>query len=151
MAIGPQGDLEGHASSVCPAHPSAGPNGVGKVSSRSSEGHVSPLHIWAPASPAPLSLSLRLRRLCGCVCATGRRSSLAATKGSHRRRPPHLPRADERAPRRPASSSSKLDQINSVSNIDEISRVLFPFAFVCINLLYWYTFLSHTQWSPNRF
>lgn len=61
----------------------------------------------------------------------------------------HLRRAEERAARRPASS--KLDQINSVSNIDEISRVLFPFAFVCINLLYWYTFLSHTEWSQDGF
>ncbi|XP_037787749.1 gamma-aminobutyric acid receptor alpha-like [Penaeus monodon] len=149
MAIGPQEDCEGHASSVCPAHPTAGPNGVRKVSSRSSEGQASPMHIWAPASPAPLNLSLRLRRLCGCVCARGRRSSLAATKGPHHRRQSHLTRAGERASRRP--TSSKLDQINSVSNIDEISRVLFPFAFVCINLLYWYTFLSHTEWSQNRF
>ncbi|XP_064079287.1 gamma-aminobutyric acid receptor alpha-like isoform X4 [Macrobrachium nipponense] len=39
---------------------------------------------------------------------------------------------------------SPLQQMNSVSHIDEVSRVLFPLSFLCINFIYWYTFLSHS-------
>nr|XP_045622071.1 gamma-aminobutyric acid receptor subunit alpha-2-like [Procambarus clarkii] len=42
-------------------------------------------------------------------------------------------------------TSPKVDQMNSVSNIDEASRVLFPLSFLCINLVYWYTYLSHSS------
>ena len=32
-------------------------------------------------------------------------------------------------------------QLNSVSKIDKISRVIFPLAFIIMNLVYWYIFL----------
>ena len=35
--------------------------------------------------------------------------------------------------------------MNSVSNIDEISRVLFPLSFLLINLIYWCTYLTHSE------
>nr|APC26106.1 GABA receptor alpha-like protein [Homarus americanus] len=47
------------------------------------------------------------------------------------------------------TTTNKLLQMNSVSNIDEISRVLFPLSFLCINFLYWYTFLSYNPWPQN--
>jgi len=34
-------------------------------------------------------------------------------------------------------------QMNSVSQIDTISRFLFPFAFVALNILYWAGFLYY--------
>jgi len=34
-------------------------------------------------------------------------------------------------------------QINSVSQIDSVSRFLFPFAFVALNILYWAGFLYY--------
>lgn len=34
-------------------------------------------------------------------------------------------------------------QINSVSQIDTVSRFLFPFAFVSLNILYWAGFLYY--------
>lgn len=33
-------------------------------------------------------------------------------------------------------------QLNSVSQIDRASRVFFPLAFIIINLIYWYTYLT---------
>ena len=33
--------------------------------------------------------------------------------------------------------------MNSVSQIDTMSRVMFPFAFVCLNILYWSGFLYY--------
>ncbi|KAG8179312.1 hypothetical protein JTE90_016417 [Oedothorax gibbosus] len=44
------------------------------------------------------------------------------------------------------------DQINSVSKIDEISRVLFPCCFVALNLFYWFMYGSKHQsntWDNN--
>lgn len=41
-------------------------------------------------------------------------------------------------------------QANSVSSIDKVSRVLFPLAFLAINLLYWLTFLSHDPWPSSH-
>nr|XP_045619522.1 gamma-aminobutyric acid receptor alpha-like isoform X2 [Procambarus clarkii] len=55
---------------------------------------------------------------------------------------------DSRSGKR-TNPSNKLLQMNSVSNIDEISRILFPLSFLCINFLYWYTFLSHNPWPPD--
>ncbi|CAL4111700.1 unnamed protein product, partial [Meganyctiphanes norvegica] len=39
------------------------------------------------------------------------------------------------------------EQMNSVSNIDEMSRILFPLAFLLINVLYWWTYLF--GWPPS--
>lgn len=41
-------------------------------------------------------------------------------------------------------------QANSVSNLDEISRVLFPLAFLAINFLYWFTYLSQEPWPSTH-
>ncbi|XP_071545500.1 gamma-aminobutyric acid receptor alpha-like [Panulirus ornatus] len=57
-----------------------------------------------------------------------------------------LPRSGRNSKR----TAKRLLQMNSVSNIDEISRVLFPLSFLCINFLYWYTFLSHNPWPSHH-
>ena len=36
-------------------------------------------------------------------------------------------------------------QFNSVSRIDRISRGLFPSVFLLLNLIYWYSYLSHSE------
>ncbi|KAK3855152.1 hypothetical protein Pcinc_038423 [Petrolisthes cinctipes] len=41
-------------------------------------------------------------------------------------------------------------QANSVSNLDEISRVLFPLAFLAVNFLYWFTYLSQEPWPSTH-
>ncbi|CAG2109427.1 unnamed protein product [Medioppia subpectinata] len=42
-------------------------------------------------------------------------------------------------------------QLNSVSKIDRISRVIFPLLFVIMNLVYWYTFLrAEMKFDPNN-
>jgi len=35
--------------------------------------------------------------------------------------------------------------LNSVSQIDKISRIVFPLAFFTLNAFYWYTYLKHSE------
>ena len=35
--------------------------------------------------------------------------------------------------------------LNSVSQIDRISRIVFPMAFIALNGFYWFTYLKHSQ------
>ena len=35
--------------------------------------------------------------------------------------------------------------LNSVSQIDKISRIVFPMAFISLNGFYWFTYLKHSQ------
>ncbi|KAK3853797.1 hypothetical protein Pcinc_039679 [Petrolisthes cinctipes] len=51
----------------------------------------------------------------------------------------------QQEPRVKQQVNNRLTQMNSVSYIDEVSRVLFPLSFLCINLLYWYTYLASTS------
>ena len=39
---------------------------------------------------------------------------------------------------------------NSVSDIDKVSRVLFPLAFLAINLVYWLSYLSNDPWPSSH-
>lgn len=55
---------------------------------------------------------------------------------------------EQRHERRPAKTMSRRSQqqwdgrsMNSVSQIDRVSRVFFPILFVAINLFYWYTYV----------
>lgn len=41
-------------------------------------------------------------------------------------------------------------QMNSVSKIDKISRVVFPVLFLTINLFYWYIYLVLSEWQLSR-
>ena len=44
---------------------------------------------------------------------------------------------------RPLGVASKAGLMNSVSQIDTVSRFLFPFAFVSLNIIYWAGFLYY--------
>lgn len=46
-----------------------------------------------------------------------------------------------------ASSRGSLPhfQLNSVSKVDKVSRVIFPLSFILINLMYWHTYLMRTN------
>ena len=35
--------------------------------------------------------------------------------------------------------------LNSVSQIDKISRIVFPMAFILLNGFYWFSYLKHSQ------
>ena len=41
-------------------------------------------------------------------------------------------------------------QMNSVSKIDIIARIVFPALFLTINLFYWYVYLVPSQWQLSR-
>ncbi|XP_047739237.1 gamma-aminobutyric acid receptor alpha-like [Hyalella azteca] len=47
---------------------------------------------------------------------------------------------DQRRKRR-----SCMRQMNSVSQIDQVSRIVFPICFVIMNLIYWYSYITHSQ------
>ena len=65
--------------------------------------------------------------------------------------PPRRPRPQVRPRRRRRRRRSRPydgamhTQFNSVSRIDRISRGLFPSVFLLLNLIYWYSYLSHSE------
>ncbi|XP_068229630.1 gamma-aminobutyric acid receptor alpha-like [Palaemon carinicauda] len=114
-------------------------------------GHIPP----CPSPPQP-TFFIRLATFCS------RRRRRFRCSTSRRKRPsqesmnPINQRPRRRRRRRGTSAASnrrsnRQQQMNSVSNIDEISRVLFPLCFLCINLIYWYIYLSTSPWPEDHF
>ena len=44
----------------------------------------------------------------------------------------------------------KKEQMNSESKIDNISRIMFPITFLLINVFYWYSYISHSEYFKQR-
>ncbi|XP_042877881.1 gamma-aminobutyric acid receptor alpha-like isoform X2 [Penaeus japonicus] len=126
-----------------------GPNGMDTSASSPATS------ISSPPMPRRSSICSRISPTCPRTSVAGRLASLCRKPKS--RSPRSVGRPKDRveslrrrraSPRRevPPRRSFRHQQMNSVSNIDEISRVLFPVSFICINFIYWYTFLSNSQW-----
>ncbi|KAF0311390.1 Gamma-aminobutyric acid receptor subunit alpha-6 [Amphibalanus amphitrite] len=92
--------------------------------------------VHLPDSPPPLQAADRLRA-----------RSTASLPASRPRRapPPRRPRPRARRRRCRPFDGSMQTQFNSVSRIDRISRGLFPSVFLLLNLIYWYSYLSHSE------
>nr|XP_053636684.1 gamma-aminobutyric acid receptor alpha-like isoform X1 [Cherax quadricarinatus] len=125
----------------------AGPNGL----STSSRANTPPLK-------ATKSFFSSLAGLCGRRTSTHKTNQTKDIKEARQAVHPQRKKDFDIPPRRWSQNqrnnrrnhtTSKILQINSVSNIDEASRILFPLSFLCINFLYWYTFLSHNPWPPD--
>ena len=55
--------------------------------------------------------------------------------------------------RRTSHQWDNVQQMNSVSKIDKVSRIVFPALFLTFNMFYWFTYLSPTHWQwilPQR-
>ena len=42
------------------------------------------------------------------------------------------------------------EQMNSESKIDNVSRIMFPVVFLLLNVFYWYSYISHSQYFKTR-
>ena len=92
----------------------------------------------AAASSRGPSSSWRCGRCCGGVWSTVADCLRAGGPAAARRR-----RYDGMKPLAGMAAAGAPGQINSVSQIDTVSRFLFPFAFVSLNILYWAGFLYY--------
>nr|XP_027217864.1 gamma-aminobutyric acid receptor alpha-like [Penaeus vannamei] len=125
-----------------------GPNGMDTSASSPATSTSS------PPMPRRSSICSRISPTCPRTSVAGRLASLCRKPKSRSPRSAGRPkdrtdslRRRRASPRQDAPRRAfRQHQMNSVSNIDEISRVLFPVSFICINFIYWYTFLSNSQW-----
>ncbi|XP_050702586.1 gamma-aminobutyric acid receptor alpha-like [Eriocheir sinensis] len=132
---------------VLPLAPYAmGPNGVGSSRLRS------------PKPGGPRCSSSVVRRLTG-LCGRRKRRQVLGHFSKERRQEERSSagsledwrREREREGSKAGCGVAKFQlQANSVSSIDKVSRVLFPLAFLAINLVYWLTFLSHDPWPSSH-
>ena len=105
-------------------------NGKTKASTVSRRGGLMDV---AASSSLGAAKSWRCGRCCGRVWSTVA-DCLRAGPAARRRRYDGM---------KPLGGGMAPGQINSVSQIDTVSRFLFPFAFVSLNILYWAGFLYY--------
>ncbi|XP_066937073.1 gamma-aminobutyric acid receptor alpha-like isoform X1 [Macrobrachium rosenbergii] len=110
---------------------------------------------WAHLPPCPSppqpTFFIRLATFC-----SRRRRRYRSSSRRKRQSQESINQINQRPRRRRGTSavsnrrSNRPQQMNSVSNIDEVSRVLFPLSFLCINLIYWYIYLSPSSWPEDH-
>ncbi|XP_063869283.1 gamma-aminobutyric acid receptor alpha-like [Scylla paramamosain] len=115
-----------------------GPNGVGSSRLRS------------PKPSRPRCSSSLVRRFAGLCDRRKRRGEGADERSSDSRSLEEWRREREREGSKRETGKQFTIKANSVSDIDKVSRVLFPLAFLAINLVYWLTYLSNDPWPSSH-